>query len=99
MIVLFFVAIACLLRKPVTVQKCILSIAEIDLNEVYQPYLIVRGLPPFMSGQTELLKQQFEGLSTTDFQSVDIQGTEAYIRFVNPRGKYNLFKDSLTKML
>lgn len=83
------VAIACLLRKPVIIQKCTLSVEEIDLNEVYRPYLIVHGLPPFMSEQTEFLKLHFETLSNTKIQSIKVEGTDAFIRFVDPRGKYN----------
>ena len=100
-IAIFYVAIASLLRKPVTVQKCTLSIAEIDLDEVYQPYVIVRGLPPFVCGQTDHLKQHFETLSSTQIQSIDVQGTEACIRFVNPSGRYSIhfFKNSLTYTL
>lgn len=80
------VAIVCLLRKPVVIQKCIVSIQEIDLNEVYRPYLIVRGLPPFMSEQTAFLKSHFENLSDTHIQSLEVRGKDAFIHFVDPSG-------------
>ena len=83
-------AITCLLRKPVIIQKCTLSIEEIDLNEVYQPHLIVRGLPPFMSEQTAFLKTHFETLSSTKIKSMDVKGTQAIIHFVNPSGMYSI---------
>ena len=82
----YVAAIACLLRKPVTVQRHTLAIEEIDLSQVYQPYLIVRGLPPFMSEQKEFLKSHFETLSSTKIQSLDVRGSEASIHFVDRNG-------------
>ena len=79
-------AIACLLRKPVVLHGLTLSIEEIDLNQVYRPFLIVRGLPPFMSQQTEYLKSHFETLSNAQIQSVEFKGAEALVHFADPRG-------------
>ena len=80
------VAITCLLQKPVILSGHTLSIEEIDLNQVYRPYLIVRGLPPFMSQQTQFLKTHFETLSNAQIQSIEFKGEEALVHFVDPTG-------------
>lgn len=79
-------AITCLLQKPVILSGHTLSIDEVDLNQVYRHYLIVRGLPPFMSQQTEFLKTHFETLSNAQIQSIEFKGEEAFVRFVDPTG-------------
>ena len=79
-------AITCLLRKPIVLHGHTLSIEEIDLNQIYRPYLIVRGIPSFMSQQIEFLKSHFETKSSAQVQSIEFKGAEALIHFADPRG-------------
>ena len=84
-------AITCLVQKPVTLSGNTLSVEEIDLNDVYRPYLIVRGLPPFMCQQTEFLKMHFQTLSNAQIQSLEFKGEEAFVHFVDSSGRLYYF--------
>ena len=92
-------AITCLLQRPVILSGHTLSIEEIDLNQVYRPYLIVRGLPPFMNQQTEFLKTHFETLSNAQIQSIEFKGEEVLVHFVNPTGMLLLNSDLINLIL
>lgn len=79
-------AINCLVQKPVTLHGHTISVEEIDLNQVFQPYLIVRGIPSFMNQQIDFLKSHFETLSKAQIRSIEFKGEEALVHFVNPTG-------------
>ena len=75
--------------KSHTIRKCAVTVEEIDLHQVWQPYLVVKGFPPFVTVQ--LLKQHFEKVASgAEIQSVEIKGGEASIVYVNPKSKYVL---------
>ena len=75
--------------KSHTIRKRAVTVEEIDLHQVWQPYLIVKGFPPFVNDQ--LLKQHFGKVASgAEIQSVEIKGGEASIVYVNPKSKYVL---------
>ena len=75
--------------KSHTIRKCPVTVDEIDLHQVWLPYLIVKGFPPFVNDQ--LLKQHFEKVtSNAEIQSIEIKGGEASIVYVNPKSKHIL---------
>ena len=74
------------LAKNHTIRKRAVSVEEIDLHKIWQPYLIVKGFPPFVNDQ--LLKQHFQTAANgAEIQSIEMKKGEASITYVNPQGK------------
>ena len=81
------------LAKNHTIRKCAVSVEEIDLHKIWQPYLIVKGFPPFVNDQ--LLKQHFQTAANgAEIQSIEMKKGEASITYVNPQGKGTLTQTS-----
>ena len=84
-----------LLQNPVVLHGHMLSVKEIDLHQVYPPYLIVREVPPFMCQQRELLKTLIESWSSAQIQSIEVKGVEVWVHFVDPTGMQRLLAYSV----
>ena len=74
------------LSKSHTIRKCPITVEEIDLLQVWQPYLIVKGFPSFVNDQ--MLSQHFKGeAGGAEVESVEIvEGSEARIFYMDPIG-------------
>ena len=71
--------------KSHTLRKTLVTVEEVDLLRVWQPYLIVRGFPPFVNEQ--MLKNHFKGTANgAEVESVELKGSEAHIVYEDPKG-------------
>ena len=81
--------IPAVLAKSHTIRKCVVTVEEIDLHKIWQPYLIVKGFPPFVNDQ--LLRQHFQkAANDAEIQSIEIREGEASITYMNPQSKCTL---------
>ena len=82
------------LAKNHTIRKCAVSVEEIDLHKIWEPYLIVKGFPPFVNDQ--LLRQHFQTAANgAEIQSIEMKKGEALVTYVNPQGKGTLTQTSM----
>ena len=82
------------LAKNHTIRKCAVSVEEIDLHKIWEPYLIVKGFPPFVNDQ--LLRQHFQTAANgAEIQSIEMKKGEASVTYVNPQGKGTLTPTSM----
>ena len=82
--IMFYAGIDALLQKSFTLRGQVLTLKQVDLDQVFQPYLVVQNVHPFVTEQA--LTHHFEGLYSSKVHSIHIVGTEAYIHFVEPKG-------------
>ena len=78
--------IPAVLAKSHTIRKCAVTVEEVDLHKIWQPYLIVKGFPPFVNDQ--LLRQHFQkAANDAEIQSIEMKEGEASITYVDTQGK------------
>ena len=68
-------------------RKCPVTVEEVDLLEIMQPYLIVKGFPPFVND--EMLTQHFKAAANhAEVESIQLKGSEAAIFYVDSKGQF-----------
>ena len=73
------------LSKSHTLRKCPVTVEQLDLLQLLEPYLIVKGYPPFVNEQ--MLKHQFtEAANGAEIQSIEMKELEAHVFYANPKG-------------
>ena len=83
----YILVISGIVSKSHTIRKCLITVEEVDLLEIMQPYLIVKGFPPFVND--EMLTQLFKAAADeTEVESVQLRGSEATVFYVDPKGQF-----------
>ena len=76
-----------IVSKSHTIRKCLITVEEVDLLEIMQPYLIVKGFPPFVTD--EILTQHFKAAAdNAEVESVQLRGSEAAVFYVDSKGQF-----------
>ena len=77
--------ISTVVSKSHTIRKCSVAVEEVDLLEILQPYLVVKGFPPFVNDQ--MLTDHFKAAANdAEVDSIQLKGSEATVFYVDPKG-------------
>ena len=67
-------------------QGHLLTVERLDLMEVWQPYLVVKGLEDWMDGS--MIEEPFADMTEgAKIESIIVENGEAKITFTNPQGR------------